>query len=304
MGWPYSLSVLVLSLLASASALGRTPDDFALMLDVAERGGQLVAVGERGLVLRSDNLGRSWQVEATPTRALLTCIATGPDGRWWAGGHDGVLLVANSKASGWAPAPGSSLTPTDALFGIHFSTTGEARLWGAFGLLVRLPAQGPAERLVSPAGDVHFYAGVEHAGDGWLFGEAGSAVRWGQEGPQVEALVDDAPSLHGALALQDGTVLAYGLRGRLLRLKADGPWEECETGARNLLSAGVELRPGVIVLAGQSGAWRLSTDGAQTWSEMPSPVEGGVSKLLLLSDGALLVAGENGLRRLEKDRLP
>ena len=45
-----------------------------LLLDVASAGSRLVAVGQRGHIIFSDDQGKTWTQAKVPTRALLTAI--------------------------------------------------------------------------------------------------------------------------------------------------------------------------------------------------------------------------------------
>ena len=55
----------------------------SLLLDAAVAGGRVIAVGERGHVLVSNDQGRSWtQVEA-PTRSTLTAVTAGDQRHLW-----------------------------------------------------------------------------------------------------------------------------------------------------------------------------------------------------------------------------
>ena len=64
----------------------------SMLLDVTRIGNRLVAVGERGHVVISDD-GKNWkQAEHVPTRATLTSVVE-MGGRLWAGGHDAVPPV-------------------------------------------------------------------------------------------------------------------------------------------------------------------------------------------------------------------
>jgi len=66
----------------------------SLLLAIAPAGQRLVAVGERGHILLSDDQGQTWsQAESVPTRSLLTGVCFGNDGQGVAVGHDEVILT-------------------------------------------------------------------------------------------------------------------------------------------------------------------------------------------------------------------
>src|SRR5688572_1503404 len=74
----------------------------SLLLDLAVAGARLVAVGERGHVLLSDDQGATWrQARNVPTRAMLTA-AFFVDGQYgWAVGHDETILNTVDGGETW-----------------------------------------------------------------------------------------------------------------------------------------------------------------------------------------------------------
>ena len=64
----------------------------SLLLDVQYNGGRLVAVGERGHILLSDDLVDHWRQARSPTRQMLTAVHFPGPQRGWAVGHDGLIL--------------------------------------------------------------------------------------------------------------------------------------------------------------------------------------------------------------------
>ena len=72
----------------------------SMLLDVIRVGDRLVAVGERGHVVLSDD-GETWrQAEHVPTRSTLTSLFRVGD-RLWAGGHDAVIITSGDQGSSW-----------------------------------------------------------------------------------------------------------------------------------------------------------------------------------------------------------
>ena len=73
----------------------------SLLLDVQLNAGRIVAVGERGHILLSDDLGDNWRQVTVPTRQMLTAVHfPGPD-RGWAVGHDGLILASVDGGDSW-----------------------------------------------------------------------------------------------------------------------------------------------------------------------------------------------------------
>jgi len=109
----FRLSVLVVlaatALLRSAGSAAM-PDGHApimplapesLLLDITTAGDRIVAAGERGHILYSDDGGRSWIQAAVPTTQMLTSIYFISPQRGWAAGHDGLILVSDDGGAHW-----------------------------------------------------------------------------------------------------------------------------------------------------------------------------------------------------------
>src|SRR6478672_3584635 len=64
-----------------------------LLLDAARAGTRLVAVGDRGAILLSDDEGHAWRAAQVPAAPLLTAVAFAGEGVGLAVGHDSVILA-------------------------------------------------------------------------------------------------------------------------------------------------------------------------------------------------------------------
>ena len=103
--------VLVLSLLTTSPGHAVDPATenawlaplaaHSLLLDIARAGDRLVAVGERGHVLLSDDDGETWKQVQVPTRTMLTAVHFLDDKLGFAVGHDAVILRTEDGGSIW-----------------------------------------------------------------------------------------------------------------------------------------------------------------------------------------------------------
>ena len=73
----------------------------SLLLGLASAGDRIVAVGERGHILYSDNAGDSWTQAKVPTRQMLTAVHFVDERRGWSVGHDGLVLVSDDGGASW-----------------------------------------------------------------------------------------------------------------------------------------------------------------------------------------------------------
>lgn len=73
----------------------------SLLLDVRQVGDRLIAVGERGHIIISDDQGKSWSQSQVPVRVTLTASFFINDSKGWAVGHDGVVLTTKDGGLTW-----------------------------------------------------------------------------------------------------------------------------------------------------------------------------------------------------------
>ena len=73
----------------------------SLLLDITRAGDRLVAVGERGHVLYSDDRGENWIQARVPTSVMLTRLYFVNEQLGWAVGHDGNVLHSRDGGLSW-----------------------------------------------------------------------------------------------------------------------------------------------------------------------------------------------------------
>ena len=112
-----------------------TPSDLApksLLVAAADLGGRIVAVGQFGHVVLSDDDGATWrQAESVPTQALLTAVYLADDQVGYAVGHDAVIIKTEDGGETW------ELKYDDAeaempLFSVRFADANNGVAVGAF----------------------------------------------------------------------------------------------------------------------------------------------------------------------------
>ncbi len=73
----------------------------SMLLDVARAGDRLVAVGEYGTVLYSDDQARGWRQASVPVQVTLTAVHFPTPRQGWAVGHDAVILHTGDGGETW-----------------------------------------------------------------------------------------------------------------------------------------------------------------------------------------------------------
>ncbi len=275
-----------------------------LLLDVATAGERLVAVGQHGHVLLSDDRGQSWrQARRVPTRVTLTGLFFVDAREGWAVGHDAVVLHTSDGGETW------ELQHRDPeleipLLAVRFADGRSGLAVGAFGTLLETRSGGRSweRRLISDDPDEelhlnHVFAGPEdHL---FIAAEAGSVFRSADGGATWQRLA--APysgSFWSGMAVSDGGVLVVGMRGHAFRSPDLGEtWQPVPTGTDQSLSDVARLSDGSIVAVGLGGAIVRSDDGGRSFSARVEPDRKGFASVAEGADGSLLLFGESGVRQ-------
>lgn len=301
------LSVLMLTLaiptwaeVASEPALLSPLASRSIVLSVARSGNALVAVGERGHVLRSSDGGRSWVQRPSPTRVTLTAVRFAGD-IGWAVGHSGVVLNSTDAGLSWTLVPATDRQPW---FDVLPLETGARALGvGADGRVAWGDGRGAWQLLKLPEAKqpTHFYGVVAVEGGFLLAGERGALVRMGASFSDFVFLTPPTrASLFGISTAGKNTVVAFGLKGALARsLDGGGSWKTIDSGTSASITSATDVSDGRIILATDAGQLlALGTDdevARPVREPMPLPI----TSLVQAADGGLVLATLRGLRRVD-----
>lgn len=281
----------------------------SLLLDVAQAGNALVAVGERGHVLRLDNGGANWQQVITPTRALLTAVTFADAAHGWAVGQDATILATSDGGATWVQQFDTTQLPEDdpardaPLLAISCNSATTCAAAGAYGLLLLTHDGSNWQRLHVKEDDRNFYA--VHMFDAQhllIAGEAGALMESTDGGAEWSTLATPYDgSFFGFLALPDGGWLLFGLRGHVLRSDDKGAnWQTVQTGVDTGLMGGSVLPDGRIALAGAGGVVLLSHDNAHSFTLQRQSSRVALSTIINAGNN-LLLFGEKGVQTFEAD---
>jgi photosystem II stability/assembly factor-like uncharacterized protein len=307
------LSMLTLALLAvyaafpgGAAGEQAIPSRLAtktLLLDVARADGRLVAVGEWGHVLLSDNGGGNWrQAASVPTRVTLTAVTFVDAKQGWAVGHDAVVIHTSDGGETWEmqfQAPEEELP----LLSVWFENAEHGLAAGAFSMLLETKDGGETwqRRTLDPheAEDYHLNAIFRGPGDSlFIAAEAGSIYRSLDDGASWKRLHPPyRGSFWGGLSLDGKALLVFGMRGHLFRSEDLGEsWQKVATGTDQSLQSATIRKDGSIVVVGLGGAVLTSKDDGRTFSAAIEPDRRGIAAVADGSDGRLLLFGETGVK--------
>jgi photosystem II stability/assembly factor-like uncharacterized protein len=263
----------------------RSPER-AVLLGAVQVGPRIVAVGERGIVVWSDDGGKLWSQAATPTSVTLTAVRFADSKHGWAVGHGGTVLATEDGGDRWLRQLDGRRAAQIVLSAAR--SLGEAR---AIKEAERFVADGPDKPLLDLLilGERHLLA----------VGAYGLALASSDGGKTWVSWVPRLPNpkgLHLYAARQRGdTVLLAGEQGLVL-LSTDGghSFLRVETPYKGSFFSAELLGERDFVLAGLRGNVLRSTDGGTSWSTVVTPMPVSITATTLTDDGRLLAANQAG----------
>lgn len=299
----------------------------ALLLDIAGRGDNaFVAVGEHGVIVYSEDGGATWTQAAVPTSVMLTGVYFPTAQSGWAVGHDGVILHSGDGGQSWQKQlDGNQLNEQIIAVAERIVEQLQAevdRLQAAqdSGEAVDESAMEDAEyRLeeaefmlegaqddasagpVRPLLDVWFRNELE----GFVVGSYGMLLYTGDAGATWSLVSDrmdniEAYHLNEITAAPDGALYIAGESGFIYRSTDGGQsWDSLQPGYEGSFYGVLAVPSGVglydLLAYGLRGNLFVSTDRGETWSSVDSGTTITLTTGMVLSDGAVVLAGQGGI---------
>lgn len=271
----------------------RHPERVAL-LGIASAGARLVAVGERGVVVLSDDGGATWRQARVPVSVTLTAVAFPSPSVGWAVGHAGVVLRSANGGESWQAVLDGRRAAALAL--------DAARAAGVPDGVRR------AERLVADGPDKPFLGlwfpedkrGLVVGAYGLLFSTEDGGASWQAgldrlDNPDERHLNAIAASGPASGAVSGATVYLAGEQGLLARSDDGGKTFQRLTGPyEGSLFAVAVAGDGSVLAGGLRGNLFRSEDRGERWRRVEGLPPVSVNALLGLADGALLSIGQAG----------
>ncbi|MFZ4288187.1 WD40/YVTN/BNR-like repeat-containing protein [Variovorax sp. HJSM1_2] len=267
------------------AVMARQPER-SVTLSAARAGKRLVAVGERGLILLSDDQGTQWRQSPCPVSVTLTTVRFADAQHGVAVGHGGVVLTTADAGETWTlRLDGQRLAQL--VLATAKASGDAAHIRDA----ERLVADGADKPLLDIlAWDAHnllaigAYGLALHSSDGGK-----SWTSWMERLPNPRAL-----HLY-SIRRAGNTLLIAGEQGLILRSDDAGArFHALSTPYKGSWFTAELLSDQRLVLAGLRGnAWR-SEDGGTTWVQLASPMPASITASAQGQGGELWMTNQAG----------
>ena len=174
--------------------------------------------GNKGKVVRSDDDGKTWVLQKTPTPQHLQDIASWDTKRAVAVGNKGVIIVTADGGASWSEVTAPLSKISNKLLRVKALPEGRAWAVGEMGALLESTDYGQTwqrrrDEEDAAWNDVQFL----DAQNGWLMGEAGRIMHTTDGGKTWQAVPSNVKLSLMAVAFRDASNgVAVGLEGSLL----------------------------------------------------------------------------------------
>jgi photosystem II stability/assembly factor-like uncharacterized protein len=280
-----------------------------LLLDVARAGDRLVAVGEYGHILYSDDDGKQWHQVQVPVSSTLNAVHFADAQHGWAVGHEGVVLATQDGGLSWQQQ----------LNGLQINQIGIEHTEQAM-------AQEPDENDHLPGthpdlivDDVDFLAGdalsfadegasrplfdvwFKNAKEGFITGAYGIILHTTDGGNSWQSLMTQVYNVdnfhyYQTVPASGDTLFLIGEAGLLHRSDDGGQsWTQLESPYEGTFFGGVfNQQTGDLLVFGLRGNLFKSSDLGETWQQLDNPTTATLASGLIQADGSYLLVGHGG----------
>lgn len=279
----------------------------ALLLDATHAGERIVAVGERGIVLYSDDQGQSWLQAAVPVDVTLTSVTFVDPKRGWVTGHDAVILATEDGGASWVLQYADPDLDVP-LLDVYFESARSGLAVGGRGNLFRTDDGGKTWTneviLTRDEFDSHLF-GISESPSGSYFLASEQGVLYRSDDGGATWVQLDSPyrgSFFGVITTSASRVIAFAMLGNVAVSDDNGAtWRLVPTGTDKSFMSATLSAGGAVVLAGLDGAIAVSRDGGDSFELMSQPDRRKFTRLLQKRDGTWLAFGEGGVRDISLD---
>ncbi|MHA4869540.1 WD40/YVTN/BNR-like repeat-containing protein [Duganella sp. PWIR1] len=299
-------------------ALKAARPEQANLMAVVRAGKRLVAAGERGLIIYSDDSGQHWTQAQVPVSITLTALRFANEHDGWAVGNMGAVLRSTDGGASWQRV----------FDGKQAAALAEQAAQAAWDAAKPDPndADHPlnllledAHRLVDEGADKPFLdLRLQANGSVLVVGAYGLAYTTTDGGKTWQAQMKNLPNPNGAtyygIAERQQEQYLFGEQGVLLRAGATATGASSASAvpsapaapalaatftaqaspASGSLFGGLTTRQGALMLYGLRGKVYRSAQASAPWTEVQTPVDASLITGLQLPDNTVLLLGSAG----------
>lgn len=276
----YRTIILATALLLSGAALAQTgaapaalaaqpathtaAATLAPLLGATRAGKRIVAVGDYGIIVLSDDEGQHFrQAASVPVSSTLTSVCFIDAAQGWAAGNWGVILHTTDGGEHWLVQRTDTQVDRP-LFSIHFLDGNDGVAVGLWGLMLT----------------------THDGGKSWLADDLPPPPGGGKADS----------NLFRIFASTKGRLFVTAERGLVLRSDDQGRhWQYAQSGYRGSFWTGLVTRGGTLIVAGLRGTVYRSADDGHSWQPVSSAIKSSVTDMVE-TDSGLVAVGLDGLR--------
>ena len=275
----------VVEALQRPATLTRRPEQ-AVLLGAVTFGTKIIAVGERGLILLSEDAGHSWRQANVPVSVTLTAVRFSDAKNGVVVGHGGTILISSDGGETWSA---------------RMDGRRAANLMQEAARASNDPAAlRDAERMVSDGPDKPFFDVLMNGPSnilavgayGMIVSSTNSGATWT---PWTERLENLKGQHYYSIRQQGETILIAGEAGVAFCSEDGGnTFRRLTTPYRGSYFTAELMADREMVIAGLRGnAWR-SRDLGKTWSQLAVPIPASITSSVMLPGGKILFTNQAG----------
>lgn len=305
------------------------------LVAVTQAGARLVAVGQRGHVVFSDDQGQSWAQGSVPVSTDLMAVHFPSPQNGWAVGHGGVVIHSSDGGLTWtkqldgkqasalildyyakADADGSladaaefarreqnltGIGGTQPFMGVHFESDLRGYAVGTFNRILRTEDGGktwvPLMHRIDNPNELHIFNVAAGPSGLYLVGEAGNVWKYEKDTDRFVARPVGYDGTLFGIVVADRALVAYGMRGSVYRSGDEGKsWQRVNVESQAGITGGSVVDGAAIVLVSVAGTTFRSADDGRSFTTVSLPRPMRYAGVVAAGAGGLALAGSEGVR--------